>query len=158
MLYYYNINNDYSWYNICSAQVLDIRISTTCNSYHSWTSFHFKSCEIDILLSTSFTYYPCHWTQGNLKVLLHYNCLIIIYNIVTIIFKALKILCNLILGNQLSCRIWYYKKYHFQIFKPLWLSYARLQPLQVYCTTEQCFSQCFITISASQLTTSLDFR
>ena len=100
-------------------------------------------CEINFLLSISFTQYPCHQAQENLKVLLHYNCLIIIHNIVTIIFKVLKILCNLILANQLNCHIWYYKKYQFQIFKPLWLSYARLQPCQVYCTTGAVFQLVF---------------
>ena len=86
------------------------------------------------------------------------------YNLIVIhlFFHALNnesIIYDLVLENRPNCHIWYFEKCQFQILKPLWSSCARLQPHQIYCITGTCtvFSQCFITISASQLT-MLDFE
>ena len=35
LLYHYTINNDYMWYNVCSAWFLDIRISACFFTYYS---------------------------------------------------------------------------------------------------------------------------
>ena len=42
------------------------------------------------------------------------------------VYMQLRYISDLILENQLSCHIWYFKKYQFQILKPLLFSCARL--------------------------------
>ena len=48
------------------------------------------------------------------------------------VYMQLRYISDLILENQLSCHIWYFKEYQFQILKTLLFSCARLQPRQIY--------------------------
>ena len=48
ILYHYTLNNEYTRYNICSAWVLDIRIST-CFEVHMYSSY-----EVYVLIKEHF--------------------------------------------------------------------------------------------------------
>ena len=65
--------------------------------------------------------------HSDVKGIIVHSCylLIIVHDCYTL-KKALIAICDMILENRPSCHIWYFEKYRFLTFKPLYFPCARL--------------------------------